>query len=114
MTFRVLLSSVRYGFFDQSCNLLWPGDVDRVAGAGDFDLVAVGARGIPAFEIGVNVLSAPATSIQVGLLFHAAVVITALKLSAKLGTCDRAMVATARMSRKAPDQSPGCILRSKT
>jgi hypothetical protein len=28
-----LLPNVRCGFFDQSCNLLWPGDVDRVAGA---------------------------------------------------------------------------------
>ena len=48
MTLRVLLSSVRCGFFDQSCNLLWPGYIDRVTGAGDFDLVAVGTRGIPA------------------------------------------------------------------
>ena len=41
-------------FFDQSCNLLRPGDVDRVAGACDFDFVAVGSRGIPAFEVGVD------------------------------------------------------------
>jgi hypothetical protein len=54
LTFRVLLSSVRRGFFDQSCNLLWPGYVDRVTGAGDFDLVAVGALGIAAFEAGVD------------------------------------------------------------
>src|SRR5712671_5837777 len=54
LTFRVLLSSVRCGFFDQSCNLLWPGYVDRVAGAGDFDLVAVGSCGIPPFEIGID------------------------------------------------------------
>src|SRR3981189_2596653 len=46
---RVLLPSVRCSFFDQGCNLLRPGDVDRVAGAGDFDLVAVGSRGIPPF-----------------------------------------------------------------
>jgi len=32
------------------------------------------------------VLSAPATTIQLGLLLHAAVVMTALKLSAKLST----------------------------
>jgi hypothetical protein len=37
------------------------------------------------------VLSFAATNIQLGLLFHAAVVITDLKLSAKLGTGDRAM-----------------------
>ena len=34
------------------------------------------------------VLSAPATSDQLGLLLHAAVVITALKLSAKFNTCE--------------------------
>jgi hypothetical protein len=43
----VLLPSVCCGFFDHSCNFLWPGYVDRVTGAGDFDLVAVGAHGIP-------------------------------------------------------------------
>src|SRR6202158_3103551 len=51
---RALLQSVRGSFFDQSCNLLRPGDVDRVAGAGDFDLVAVGSYRIPAFEVGVD------------------------------------------------------------
>src|SRR6267143_701285 len=49
-----LLRSGRGSLFDQSCNLLRPGDVDRVAGARDFDLVAVGSCGIPAFEVGVN------------------------------------------------------------
>src|SRR5712664_124276 len=49
-----LLRSVRCSLFDQSCNLLRPGDVDRVAGARDFDLVAVGSCGIPAFEVRVN------------------------------------------------------------
>jgi len=39
------------------------------------------------------VLSAAATSAQLGLLLHAAVVMTALKLSAKFSTCDRAMKA---------------------
>ena len=39
------------------------------------------------------VLSFAATNIQLGLLLHAAVVMTALKLSAKLSTCDRAMKA---------------------
>jgi predicted nucleic acid-binding protein len=39
------------------------------------------------------VLSAPATTIQLGLVLQAAVVIVAEKLSAKLNTCDRAMMA---------------------
>jgi hypothetical protein len=38
---------------------------------------------------GLLVLSFVATSIQLGLLLHAAVVMTALKLSAALNTCDR-------------------------
>src|SRR5271169_5121971 len=42
---------------------------------------------------GLMVLSLPATSIQLGLLFHAAAVMTAWKLAAKLKTCDRAMKA---------------------
>src|SRR4030095_9909604 len=50
----LLLPSVRRSFFDQSCNLLRPGDVDRVAGACDFDLVAFGSCGIPPFEFGVD------------------------------------------------------------
>src|SRR6266481_5971506 len=54
LTLQVLLSSVRCSFFDQSCNLLRSGDVDRVAGACDFDLVAVGSCGIPPFEVGVD------------------------------------------------------------
>ena len=39
LTLRVLLPGMRYGFFDQSCNLSWPGGVDCVAGACDFDFV---------------------------------------------------------------------------
>jgi hypothetical protein len=31
-----------------------PGYLDRMTGAGDFDLVAVGSRGIPLFEIGID------------------------------------------------------------
>jgi catalase len=50
----VLLPNVRCRFFDQSRDLFRPGDIDRVAGAGDFDLVAVGSCGIPSFELGVN------------------------------------------------------------
>jgi hypothetical protein len=37
------------------------------------------------------VLSFAATNIELGLLRHAGVVMTALKLSAALSTCDRAM-----------------------
>ena len=37
------------------------------------------------------VLPTAATNIQLGLLLHAAVVMTALKLSAKLNSCERAM-----------------------
>src|SRR6266851_5629994 len=51
LTLQVLLPSVRCSFFDQSCNLLRPGGVDRVAGAWDFDLVAVGSCGIPPFQV---------------------------------------------------------------
>ena len=54
LTLRVLLPSVRCGIFDQSCNLLWPGYVDRVTGAGDFDLVGVGSCGIPPFDVRVD------------------------------------------------------------
>src|SRR5260370_6293116 len=48
------LANARGSLFDQSGNLLRPGEVDRVAGAWDLDLVTVGARGIPAFEVGVD------------------------------------------------------------
>src|SRR5580700_11516898 len=51
LTLRVLLPSVGCSFFDQSCNLLRPGDVDRVAGARDFDRVALGPLGIPTFQV---------------------------------------------------------------
>src|ERR1700675_4669354 len=50
---------------------------------------------------GLMVLSAPATNIQLGLLLHAAVVIAALKLSAKLSTWDRAMKAACSAERSA-------------
>src|SRR5258705_3632785 len=52
--FHTLLQSVRCSFFDQCCNLLRPGDVDRVTGTWDFDLVAVGSCGIPPFKLGVD------------------------------------------------------------
>src|SRR5258708_3816300 len=48
------LPSVGCSFFDQGCNLLRSEDVDRMAGAEDFDLVAVGSCGIPPFEIGID------------------------------------------------------------
>jgi hypothetical protein len=45
---------MRCSFFDESRNLLWMGDLDCVAGARDLDFVAVGPRGIPPFEIGID------------------------------------------------------------
>jgi hypothetical protein len=42
------LPGVRCSFFNQGCNLLRPGDVDRVAGAGDFDLAI--AKPMPLVE----------------------------------------------------------------
>jgi hypothetical protein len=51
---KLLLTCLRCSFFDQSRNLFRPGDVDRVAGTWDFDLVTVGSCGIPAFEVGVD------------------------------------------------------------
>ena len=44
-------SSPRGSLFDQCGNFLRMRDVDRVAGASDFDGVALGARGVPAFEV---------------------------------------------------------------
>src|SRR5439155_3683147 len=49
-----VIPSVRCSFFDQSGNLLRPGDVDRVASARDFDLVAVGSCGIPPLKVRVD------------------------------------------------------------
>src|SRR5882762_6929024 len=48
------LPSVRCTFFDQSCNLLRPRGVDRMAGAWDFYFVAVGSCGIPPFQVRVD------------------------------------------------------------
>src|SRR5207253_10332808 len=48
------LPSVRCSFFDQGRNLLRPGDVDRVTGAFDFDLMTLRSCGIPPFEVGVD------------------------------------------------------------
>src|SRR6266566_5140999 len=54
------------------------------------------------------VLSFVATNIQLGLLLHAAVVMTALKLSAALSTCDRAMKAACSADRSAAKYSWNC------
>jgi hypothetical protein len=59
-----------------------------VTRARDFDCMAVGACGIPPFQVGVNGLSAPATITQLGLLLQAGAAITALKLAAAIGTCE--------------------------
>src|SRR5712671_3529818 len=48
------LSSVRCSFFNQSCNFLRPGDVDRMAGACYFDCVTLGSFGVPPFEVRVD------------------------------------------------------------
>src|SRR6266446_8189186 len=50
----VSLPSVRCSFFDQSGHLLRMGDVDRMASARDFDLVAVGSCGVPALEVRID------------------------------------------------------------
>src|ERR1700761_2825425 len=51
------------------------------------------------------VLSAPPTTIQLGFALHAGVVTTALKLSAALSTCDRAMKAACSTERSAAKYS---------
>ena len=51
------------------------------------------------------VLSFPATNIQLGLLRQAAVVMSAVKLSAKLSTCDRAMNAACSAGKSAANNS---------
>src|SRR5580658_9271601 len=45
---------MRRSLFDQSRHFFRPGDVNRVTGPGDFDLVAIGTRGIPSFEVGID------------------------------------------------------------
>src|ERR1700747_2902878 len=54
---------------------------------------------------GLIVLSAPATTIQLGFSLHAGVVITALKLSAALSTCDCDMKAACSTERSAAKYS---------
>jgi hypothetical protein len=51
------------------------------------------------------VLSAAATNIQLGWLLHAAVVIMALKLSAKVNTCERTVKAACSADRSAAKYS---------
>src|SRR2546425_13156278 len=53
-SFGVLLPSMQCSFFDEGGNLLWSGGVDRVAGACDFDRVALGPLGIPTFQVRVD------------------------------------------------------------
>jgi hypothetical protein len=53
-TLQLLLPGVRCSFFDQSCNLLRVRNVNRVARARDFNLMAVGSCGIPALEVGID------------------------------------------------------------
>ena len=45
---------IRSSLFDQSRNFRRSGDVDRMACACDFDCVALGSCGIPAFEVRVD------------------------------------------------------------
>ena len=52
--FSNLLLSVRCSFFNQSCNLLRPGDINRVTGTLNFDHVALGSFGVPAFEVRID------------------------------------------------------------
>src|SRR5208282_1241271 len=54
---------------------------------------------------GLIVRSLPATTIQLGLVLQAAVVIVAEKLSAKLSTCERAMNAARSLARSAANSS---------
>jgi hypothetical protein len=76
-----------------------------VAGAFDFDFVAFGSCGIPPFEVGLMALSFVGTNIQLGLILHAGVVMTALKLAAALSTWDRAMKAACSVDRSAAKYS---------
>src|SRR5689334_16094292 len=54
---------------------------------------------------GLMVRSLPATTIQLGLVLHAAVVIVAEKFSAKLSTCERAMKAACSADKSAAKYS---------
>ncbi len=54
---------------------------------------------------GLMVRSLPATTIQLGLVLQAAVVIVAEKLSAKLSTCERAMNAARSAGTSAANNS---------
>jgi len=50
----VCLLGVRGSFFDQSCDFLRPGDVDRVTRPRDFDLMALRSFGVPPFEVRID------------------------------------------------------------
>src|SRR5580700_2274772 len=45
---------MRRSLFDQRRYLFRPGDINRMASAGDFDLVAVGPRSVPSFEVRID------------------------------------------------------------
>jgi hypothetical protein len=96
---------VRCGFFDQSCNLLGPGYIDRVTGAGDFDLMAVGALGIPAFEVGVDGSVCSRYQHPGWLAFPRSSGDNCLEVVGELGTCDRAMKAACAAGRSAAKYS---------
>src|ERR1700675_4053868 len=100
-----ILANVLCSPFDQRGNLLWVRNVDRVAGSRDLPLLAARRVGYQPLRSGLIVLSPPATNIQLGFLLHAAVVMTALKLSAKFSTCDRAMKAACSADRSAAKYS---------
>ena len=76
-----------------------------MAGACDFDRVAFGPLGIRTFQVRADGRSLPATSIQLGLVLQAAVVIVTEKLSAKLSTCELAMNADWSSGRSAANKS---------
>src|SRR5580698_353619 len=45
---------MRRSLFDQRSYLFRPGDINRMASAGDFDLVAVGPRSVPPFKVRID------------------------------------------------------------
>jgi hypothetical protein len=70
-----------------------------MTGAYDFDCVAPGSCGIHCSRSGWIVLSFVATVLQLGFLLHKGIVMTALKLSAKVNTCDCAIKAASSIDR---------------
>jgi hypothetical protein len=91
--------------FDQSCNLLWPGYVDRVTGAGDFDLVAVGSCGIPPFEIGIDGSVCCGYRHPVGFASPRSRGDHGFEIVTKFNTCERAMNTACSADRSAAKYS---------